>query len=170
MMNIDYAAILMSQYPTKLWGGSGATYDRIIWKDSIPIPQAELDAKKPLVMQEKAFGIAKKTLDDGYAIAAASGFECAALGSPYRYPSAPENQLDIIGSTLIAVVDSTAVIPFGCTEVATGVYDFNNHTAAQWLQVFMAGVMYKQTTFTQYNMKLYGLQGMTVDQLLQVKY
>jgi len=49
-MNIDYAAILTSNYPSAQWALSGDEYEGLDWLDNSPKPtQAELDAAWPAV-------------------------------------------------------------------------------------------------------------------------
>jgi hypothetical protein len=43
-MTIDYAAVLVANYPTAQWALNGDTYDGLTWLDETPKPsQAELD-------------------------------------------------------------------------------------------------------------------------------
>ena len=47
---IDYAAILIANYPGTVWNLNGDTYDGLDWLDDSPTPtQAELDAAWPQV-------------------------------------------------------------------------------------------------------------------------
>jgi hypothetical protein len=49
-MTIDYAAILVTNYPGSEWVLNGDTYDGLVWLSNTPKPtQAELDAAWPQV-------------------------------------------------------------------------------------------------------------------------
>jgi len=169
-MLVDYGDILKSKYPNKLWGGSGATYDRIVWKDGVVIPQAELETHRPAVTREHLLIFATSRLDEGYKSAADSGFVSTALGTPHVYPSKAENQLDILGSTLVSIVAPTATIPFPCFDLATNSVVTAPHTSTQWQQVFLDGVAYKQDLFAKYGTQKAGLSTLTDAQLETITF
>jgi hypothetical protein len=51
---IDYATILITNYPEAQWSLTGNDYDTLIWYDDTPKPsQAELDAAWPAVQQAR---------------------------------------------------------------------------------------------------------------------
>jgi len=51
---IDYATILITDYPEAQWSLTGNDYDTLIWYDDTPKPsQAELDAAWPAVQQAR---------------------------------------------------------------------------------------------------------------------
>lgn len=169
-MQIDYPYILKTYYPNKVWSGSGATYDRIVWTDGTPIPKAELDTFLPKAALAKAKETAYNVLTTGYTEAANAGFPSSALGTPHIYPSSPDNQIDIIGTTLICVVSPTTNVPFPCFDVTAGKQGQKLHTSSQWTQVFMDGVIYKQTLFAAYEKQTTALDTMTQAQLEAVTF
>lgn len=58
---IDYAAILIANYPGKAWFLNGDSYDGLTWLDDSPKPsQAELDAAWPQVQKDRANGEAQR--------------------------------------------------------------------------------------------------------------
>jgi len=65
------------------------------------------------------------------------GFTSAALGQPYAYDSALEDQMNLIGAKSAGVA-----LPYPCRD-ANGVKADRNHTAAQLLQVFNDGMVIK---------------------------
>ena len=58
---IDYALILITNYPGAQWSLTGNDYDTLQWYDDTPKPtQAELDAAWPAVQQAQADAVAAK--------------------------------------------------------------------------------------------------------------
>jgi hypothetical protein len=52
---IDYAAVLVANYPGAQWSLSGNDYDTLVMHDDTPKPsQADLDAAWPAVQQARA--------------------------------------------------------------------------------------------------------------------
>jgi DNA-binding NarL/FixJ family response regulator len=52
-VTVDYAAVLVANYPNTRWILNGETYDGLEWLDGTPKPtQAELDAAWPEVQSE----------------------------------------------------------------------------------------------------------------------
>ena len=58
---IDYALILITNYPGAQWSLTGNDYDTLQWYDDTPKPtQAELDAAWPAVQQARQDAVAAK--------------------------------------------------------------------------------------------------------------
>ena len=74
-----------------------------------------------------------------------AGFESAALGSPHRYQSDLEWQVNLLGAK-----DLGTDVDFTCTEVATEVTAARTHTAAQIAQVYGDGATRKMALLAQY--------------------
>lgn len=52
-MNVDYTAVLVTNYPGTIWTMNGDSYEGLTWLDESPKPtQAELDAAWPQVQYE----------------------------------------------------------------------------------------------------------------------
>lgn len=69
------------------------------------------------------------------------GFDCSALGSPYRYPAKPQDQANLVASvtdSLLAGGDPDWRTPFWCYDDA-GTWDYRPHTIAQIQQVGREG-------------------------------
>lgn len=71
------------------------------------------------------------------------GFSSSALGSPHKYDSDIEDQINLIASFIAS--QALAVVPYRCTEIATGVKDWKNHTQAQITQLYFDGMTFKTT-------------------------
>lgn len=55
-MSVDYAAVLVANYPDTRWILNGETYDGLEWLDDSPKPtQAELDAAWPQVNYDNQY-------------------------------------------------------------------------------------------------------------------
>lgn len=71
------------------------------------------------------------------AAAIVGGFTSSALGTPYTYDSALEDQLNLIGAVGLGID-----LPYRCADTA-GVKEFRLHTAAQLKQVAADGAVIK---------------------------
>jgi hypothetical protein len=86
-----------------------------------------------------------------------SGYTSSALGSAYTYPSKTTDQINMLGSvssSLLPGLASTWTTPFWCAPVATGVWAYQNHTAAQIQQVGADGkawIVSNQTQLAELN-------------------
>jgi len=164
-VSVDYSTVLKRRYPSKLWEGSGGTYGSIKWVDNVPIAQGVLDALRPLVELEVEREKATTRVNEGYALAVEAGFPSTALGTTHYYPAKRDNQIDVIGSTLVAILAPANSIPFPCVDAATGVSSEKVHSSAQWTQVFLDGVAYKQTLFNSLMTQLGAISAMSLAEL-----
>jgi len=96
--NIDYVLLLERNYPTAIYDGSCSTYDKISWKDTIPKPsQAQLDSEWTILEVQLEMESQILLLSQQAGADVVKGFRSSALGAPYIYDSAPEDQLNLIG-------------------------------------------------------------------------
>jgi len=149
MSAIDIPLVLKKNYPTAKWGGSAATYDLLVWKDTtIPKPTlAELQAQWNVIDLEYAKMDKIKELSDACEAEILGGFQSSALGTPYWYGGTQEDQLNLIG-----VVASGQPSPFSVKKNKTDIQKtYINHTAAQLQQVMYDGKMFKLQLLQKFN-------------------
>jgi len=97
------------------------------------------------------------SLTKSCAAAIVGGYTSSALGSPYTYPSKTTDQINMMGSVTASLVPglaSTWTTPFWCAPVSTGVWVYQNHTAAQIQQAGLDGktwILTNQTNLANLN-------------------
>lgn len=86
-----------------------------------------------------------KELSDACSNAIRSGFQSSALGEPHHYSSELEDQLNLLGATLLGVD-----LDYVCSN-AEGLKIARSHTSAQMQQVYGDGAMTKQILIYQFH-------------------
>ncbi|MDU9400191.1 hypothetical protein [Pseudomonas sp. zfem003] len=104
--------------------------------DGIPTPiyPSEPSAAERL---KSRHGVKTKEVDTACESAIISGFQSAALGTPHRYSSQLDDQLNLTGAILRGLD-----MPYACRD-EQGVRDFRLHTAEQLRQVGDDFTLYK---------------------------
>ena len=170
-MNIDYSTILKECFPTTLWKGSGATYDRIVWLGS-PITQADLDLKHDEALRNVVLRDAQKRLLKQYENTFALGFTSSALGSPYWYEASLENQVKLSSAVTISLVDSAVVLPYPCADLSSTppTPTVMSHNSAQISQVLLDGAARNIVLYNSFKQQVINLYSLTTAEIELANY
>lgn len=126
-------------YPVGMRGGELLWTEGDAYLSKVGDYQTAWDAANeslpPTLEQVKAQRIA--LFDQGCRLEILAGFGSDALGAPHHYSAQLEDQLNLIGSTLLGVD-----VPYVCTDTE-GIKEARLHTAAQMSQVYGDGATAK---------------------------
>jgi len=124
-------------------GGVVVTGFRIEMRGDVPTQVWDTRARPALTVAEaQAARIATLTGDCQTAIV--GGFTSAALGAAHTYPSAPTDQVNLLGRVAQAQLAPSATFTFWCAD-ADGAWAKRAHTAAQMVAVGQDGAAWVQT-------------------------